>query len=75
MNIIANVIGYEQLLLKNIDKEDNAIYKYAERRLSKDILEKLEEEFEAVEPDRENTAIRNKYMEFAKGLISNYRKG
>jgi hemerythrin-like domain-containing protein len=68
VDIIANAIGYEQLLLKHIDKEDNAIYKHAERRLSKETLEKLDLEFEAVEKDKENTAIRNRYIEFAKGL-------
>ncbi|MHB1393762.1 MAG: hemerythrin domain-containing protein [Clostridia bacterium] len=71
VDIIANAIGYEQMLLKHIDKEDNAIYKHAERRLSKDTLEKLDIEFEAVEKDRENTAIRNRYIEFAKSLDGN----
>lgn len=68
VDIIANAIGYEQLLLKHIDKEDNAIYKHAERRLSKETLEKLDAEFEDVEKDSQNTATRNKYIEFAKGL-------
>jgi hemerythrin-like domain-containing protein len=68
VDIIANAIGYEQLLLKHIDKEDNAIYRHAEKRLSKETLEKLDVEFEEIEADRENTAVRNKYMEFAKGL-------
>ncbi|HYF83794.1 MAG TPA: hemerythrin domain-containing protein [Clostridia bacterium] len=71
VDIIANAIGYEQLLLKHIDKEDNAIYKHAERRLSKETLEKLDTEFEAVEKDSQNTATRNKYIEFAKSLGGN----
>ncbi|KUO76760.1 MAG: hemerythrin [Clostridia bacterium BRH_c25] len=71
VDIIANAIGYEQMLLKHIDKEDNAIYKHAERRLSKETLDKLDVEFEAVEKDSENTATRNKYIEFAKGLSGN----
>jgi hemerythrin-like domain-containing protein len=68
VDIIANAIGYEQLLLKHIDKEDNAIYRHAEKHLPKETLEELDAEFEAVEKDRGNTEIRNKYMEFAKGL-------
>jgi len=71
VDIIANAIGYEQMLLKHIDKEDNAIYKHAERRLSKDTLEKLDIEFEAVEKDSQNTLTRNKYIGFAKGLGDN----
>lgn len=68
VDIIANAIGYEQMLLKHIDKEDNAIYRHAERRLSRETLEKLDREFEAIESDSENTAARNKYISFAKGL-------
>jgi hemerythrin-like domain-containing protein len=68
VDIIANAVGYERLLIKHIDKEDNAIYKHAEKSLSKDILGKLDKEFEAVEKDSQNTATRNKYIEFAKSL-------
>lgn len=68
VDIIAHAIGYEQLLLKHIDKEDNAIYRHAERSLPKETLEKLDTEFEAVEQDSENAAIRDKYMKFAKSL-------
>jgi len=71
VDIIANAIGYEQMLLKHIDKEDNAIYKHAERRLSKETLEKLDIEFEAVERDSQNTLTRNKYIGFAKSLGDN----
>ena len=70
VDIIASAIGYEKMLSKHIEKEDNAIYKHAERRLSKETLEKLDMEFEAVEEDSQNTAIRNKYIEFAKSLES-----
>jgi hemerythrin-like domain-containing protein len=70
VDIIANAIGYEQLLLKHIDKEDNAIYRHAERRLSKETLDRLDREFEAVEADSGNTALRAKYISFAKGLGS-----
>lgn len=71
VDIIANAIGYEQMLLKHIDKEDNAIYRHAERRLSKETLDKLDKEFEAVEKDSENTAVRQKYTDFAKSFGGN----
>lgn len=70
VDIIANAIGYEQLLLKHIDKEDNAIYRHAEKRLAKETLEKLDVEFEAIEKDSGNTAIRDKYMDFARSLAA-----
>lgn len=68
VDIIAHAIGYEQLLLKHIDKEDNAIYRHAERSLPRETLKKLDDEFEAVEQDSENAAVRDKYMKFAKSL-------
>lgn len=68
VDIIAHAIGYEQLLLKHIDKEDNAIYRHAERSLPKETLEKLDAEFEAVEMNNENASIRDRYMKFAKSL-------
>ncbi|MGE5678649.1 MAG: hemerythrin domain-containing protein [Pseudomonadota bacterium] len=68
VDIIAHAIGYEQLLLKHIDKEDNAIYRHAERSLPKETLEKLDAEFEAVEKNNENASIRDRYMKFAKSL-------
>lgn len=74
VDIIANAIGYEQLLLKHIEKEDNAIYKHAERRLSPETIERLNKEFDDVERDSSNTAIRNKYTEFAKNLEIKYIK-
>jgi hemerythrin-like domain-containing protein len=68
VDIIAHAIGYEQLLLKHIDKEDNAIYRHAERSLPKETLEKLDAEFEAVEKNSENASIRDRYIKFAKSL-------
>jgi hemerythrin-like domain-containing protein len=68
VDVIANAIGYEQMLLKHIEKEDNAIYRYAEKHLSKKTLEKLDAEFEEVEQDSGNTAIREKYTELAKAF-------
>lgn len=70
VDIIANAIGYEQLLLKHIDKEDNAIYRHAEKRLARETLERLDAEFEAIEKDSGNAAIRDKYMDFARSLAN-----
>lgn len=68
VDIVGNAIAYEQMLLKHIDKEDNAIFSLAERRLDQDILSKLEKDFEDIERMQENERIRNKYIEFANSL-------
>lgn len=68
VDIIAHAIGYEQMLLKHIEKEDNAIYKYAKKRLSAEIRERLDRKFEEIENEKDNIMTRNKYMELAKSL-------
>lgn len=68
VDIIAHAIGYEQMLLKHIEKEDNAIYKYAEKRLSAETKERLDREFEEIENEKGNIATRNKYIELVKGF-------
>lgn len=70
VDVIASALGYEQMLLKHIDKEDHAIYQFAERKLAPETLARLDSEFDRIELDAENTAIRNKYMEFATKLGS-----
>ena len=68
VDIIANAIGYEQMLIRHIDKEDNAVYMFAEKNLSSKTLEHLDVEFEKIENDNDNVKIRDKYISFAKGL-------
>jgi hemerythrin-like domain-containing protein len=68
VDIVGNAMGYEQLLTKHIDKEDNAIFNLAERKLDTAILDKLDKDFEDIEESKENENIRNKYIEFANSL-------
>jgi hemerythrin-like domain-containing protein len=68
VDIIGFAMGYEHLLTKHIDKEDNAIFNLAERKLDSEVLHKLDKDFEEIEAARENEDIRNKYIEFANSL-------
>ncbi len=68
VDIIGNAMGYEQLLSKHIDKEDNAIFNLAERKLDQQTLSKLEKDFQDIEAIKENKDVRNKYIEFADSL-------
>jgi hemerythrin-like domain-containing protein len=55
LDVIANAIGYTHLLKRHIEKEDTVVYTFAERQLSKEILEALEiktREFEATASDQ-----------------------
>jgi hemerythrin-like domain-containing protein len=68
VDIIGNAMAYEQLLLRHIDKEDNAIFSLAERSLDQNTLSKLDKDFEDIEAAQENEKLRNRYMDFANSL-------
>jgi hemerythrin-like domain-containing protein len=68
VDIIGNAIAYEQLLIKHIDKEDNAIFNLAERSLDQNILAKLDKDFDDIEAVQENEKLRSKYINFANSL-------
>ncbi|OGO78472.1 MAG: hypothetical protein A2Y23_05070 [Clostridiales bacterium GWB2_37_7] len=68
VDIIGNAIAYEQMLLRHIDKEDNAIFSLAERSLDPSILSMLDKDFEDIEIMKENEKLRTRYIEFANSL-------
>ena len=45
LDIIANAIGYTTLLENHIHKEDNVIFNFAKRALSRELLETVDKEF------------------------------
>jgi hemerythrin-like domain-containing protein len=68
VDIIANAIGYADLLERHITKEDDVVYKFAENNLSKETLEKLDEECCDFELKAEGDKIQNKYLELINEL-------
>ena len=44
LDVIANAISYTHLLKRHIDKEDTVVYTFAERQLSSDIMDKVNQE-------------------------------
>lgn len=68
VDIIANLIGYADLLTRHIDKEDSVVYKFAERKLSKETLENLEKECEAYEKEQSDKKIQEKYIKLLEEL-------
>lgn len=72
VDIIANAIGYANLLGDHIQKEDNALYQFAIRQLKNETKEKLNQEFDVFESKEENIKKREKYIEFVKELEEKY---
>lgn len=68
VDVIANLIGYTDLLNRHIDKEDNIAYKFAARELSKDTLDKINEEAKAFEKEQEDKNIQPKYIKLLEEL-------
>jgi hemerythrin-like domain-containing protein len=62
IDVIGNAIAYTDLLYRHIDKEDNAIYKFAEQRLKDDALREVEEKCKKVEEIAHGKNIQDKYL-------------
>lgn len=72
VDIIANAIGYANLLNNHILKEDNVIYKYAITHLPKETINKMNKEFEILEQKQENIERRKKYIDLIENLSKKY---
>lgn len=70
LDIIANAISYTDLLTRHADKEDNVIYKFAERELNKDILDIIDKE--CVNYEDENTTVRDENIKILENLEKKY---
>lgn len=68
VDIIANAIGYSDLLKRHIFKEDNALYKYANNNLSKEDLDEIDEKCREIEEKAEERKIQEKYIELLEDL-------
>lgn len=70
LDIIANAISYTHLLERHIDKEDRVIYKFAQRELDKDILEKID--IECLNFENNNTEVKDRNISILENLEKNY---
>ena len=62
VDIIANAIAYTDLLNRHIDKEDTAIYSFAQKSLSKIQLEEIDSQCFSVEIEATKTGLQDKYI-------------
>ncbi|GAA0078426.1 hemerythrin domain-containing protein [Clostridium sp. CTA-5] len=70
LDVIANAISYTHLLKRHIEKEDNVIYKFAQRELKTDILENIDKE--CVDYENQNVSIRNENINILENLEKKY---
>lgn len=72
VDIIANSISYTDLLTRHIEKEDTTIYKFAERSLSKSVMEDIEDKCAAVENLASEKSFQKKYIDLLNELTEKY---
>lgn len=62
LDIIANAICYGDLLIRHIDKENNVMYKFAEKMLSHDVKEEIDRQSAEIEEAAKERGIQEKYI-------------
>jgi len=70
LDVIANAISYTHLLSRHIDKEDGVVYKYAQNNLSKETINRLEQECLTFEQKADEYKIQDKYLSLLRELES-----
>lgn len=72
LEIVANAVGYANLLIRHIDKENQVIYPYAQRSLESSVLESVDERVKVFEKDATTQKVQDKYLEILKELEEKY---
>ncbi|OEF99948.1 hemerythrin [Vulcanibacillus modesticaldus] len=62
IDIISNALAYVELLTRHIDKEDNVIYKFAEKHLNDPAKDLVEKACEKIEDEANDKGIQEKYL-------------
>lgn len=64
LDIIANAISYTDLLNRHIEKENTALYKFANNLLPEDIKDKIDEQCAQIDLTAEEKGTQEKYLGF-----------
>lgn len=72
LDVIANAVGYTNHLERHITKEDAVVYTYGEQHLSKEILDKINQQTEEFEEKAEKEGTQKFYKELLEQLESKY---
>jgi hemerythrin-like domain-containing protein len=72
LDVIANAIGYANLLNRHIDKEDEVAYKFARRVLNEETLDKVNTECETYEDEMKSNGVQDRYIKLLKSMEEKY---
>ncbi|MGB5824309.1 MAG: hemerythrin domain-containing protein [Proteocatella sp.] len=74
LEIVANAAGYANLLQRHIDKENDLVFKYAEKNLPPASLKTVNEETEKFEKDAMEKGTVDKYMKLLAEMSAKYKR-
>lgn len=74
LDIIANAIGYTNLLERHIEKENVALYKFAENMLEDEDKKYIDEEAKKIEKEAEEEGLQEKYIKILEKMEKKYLK-
>ena len=74
VDVIANAIGYADLLNRHIDKEDKVIYSFARRELTAEALEEVNNSCKEVELSAKEKNIQDIYVKVLEELEAKWNK-
>lgn len=72
LDIISNAIGYTHLLKRHIAKENDAVYKFAETKLSKEVMHTINLKTEEFELEAQKKGTQRYYAEMLERLEKKY---
>lgn len=71
LDVISNAISYTHLLERHITKEDNVVYKFAERELNKEIIADINNE--CIEFEKNNNNVKDENILLLERLEEKYK--
>jgi hemerythrin-like domain-containing protein len=72
LDVIANAIGYANHLTRHIAKEDAVVYTFAEKNLSKELLEDINKQTELFEEEANKQSVQDYYIKLLEKLETKY---
>lgn len=72
LDVISSAIGYTHLLARHIAKEDEVVYEFGKKRLSKEVLDEIDEKSKKFEETEEEKGTQHFYIQLLNSLEEKY---
>lgn len=72
IDVIANAVGYTNLLFRHIEKEDTTVFPFAERALKSESIDQFNIECEAYEKTTQENSTQKKYIQLLEVFEEKY---